>query len=195
MIDRRKLILLLLVLFFLVSCKTIPKFKGEADLCGLIVDENNAPVKDFIIYCKSDLETSTALTDENGMFSIHGATSGEYKISGIKKNFVKLENTQFLFFDRSKIFCCQVESIDGAFKTVEQLMVRGETKKAEELLDKLFYDKRSPQDAVVLTYRFFLTEKAREKRKITAAIRKIGKTEDVDYLKYADLLEDLINEK
>ena len=89
--------------FFIIalvsSCKSLPSFKGEGDLCGLIVDENNSPVKDFVIYCKNELDTRTALTDENGMFVVHGVPSGVYKISGQKKNYVKLENAEFLFIE------------------------------------------------------------------------------------------------
>ena len=180
---------------FLLSCKTLPGFKGQGDLCGLIVDENNAPVKEFVIYCKSDLETKTALTDESGMFVIHGMTSDAYKISGHKKNYVKLEDEEFLFTDRSKIFCCQVESIEGAFKTVEELLLRGEKKKAEELLSQLYYDKKTPQDAVVLVYRFFLSDKSGEKKRLVSSIRKLGKIEDVDYSEYSDALEGLNYEK
>ena len=177
------------------SCRTLPKFKGEGDLCGLIVDENNTPVKEFVVYCKNDFETNTALTDESGMFVIHGVSSDVYKISGQKKNYVKLENEDFLFTDRSKIFCCQVESIDGAFKTVEELLLRGEKKKAEALLDKLYYDKKTPQDAVVHVYRFFLSDKNGDKKRIVSSIRKLGKIEGVDYSEYADALEGLIYEK
>ena len=181
--------------YLFTACKTLPKFKGEADLCGLIVDENNAPVKDFLIYCKNDFETDTALTDESGMFVIHGASAGDYKISGQRNNFVRLEDTQFLFTDRNKIFCCQVESIDGALKTVEKLILQGEKKKAEELLDKLEYEKKTPQDAVVQVYRFFLAEKNRDKKKIIASIRKIGRIDNTNYSNYADMLEEMINEQ
>lgn len=185
------------VIFFsvsFISCKTLPKFKGNADLCGLIVDENNTPVKDFVIYCKTNLENNTALTDESGMFVIHGVSSDVYTISGMKKNYAKLENEQFLFTDRSKIFCCQVESIEGAFKTVEEYILRGEKKKAEEVLASLYYDKKTPQEAVVLVYRFFLAEKNRDKKRIVSSIRKLGKIDDVDYSQYADALEGLIYE-
>ena len=177
-----------------LSCKTLPKFKGDADLCGLIVDENNTPVKDFVIYCKTDFETNTALTDESGMFVIHGISSDVYTISGKKRNYVKLEDEQFLFTDRSKIFCCQVESIEGAFKTIEEYILRGEKKKAEEVLDSLYYDKKTPQEAVVLVYRFFLAEKNRDKKRIASSIRKLGKIDNVDYSQYADALEGLIYE-
>ena len=185
------------IIFFsvsFISCNTLPKFKGEADLCGLIVDENNTPVKDFVIYCKTDFETNTALTDESGMFVIHGISSDVYTISGMKKNYAKLENEQFLFTDRSEIFCCQVESIEGAFKTVEEYILRGERKKAEEVIDSLYYDKKTPQEAVVLVYRFFLAEKNRDKKRIVSSIRKLGKIDDVDYSQYADALEGLIYE-
>ena len=186
---------LMLILFFIISCRSLPKFNGQADLCGLLVDENNIPVKDFLIYCKNDLEMKTALTDESGMFVIHGVDSGVYKISGQKKNYVRLEEREFLFTDRSKIFCCQVESIEGAFKSVEELIMRGEKKNAEGLLNQLYYDKKSPQEAVVLVYQFFLSEKSRDKKKLTSALRKIGKVEGVDYTQYADSLEDLIYEE
>ena len=197
LVCTRMLIPGLFVLFISViflSCKTLPKFKGDADLCGLIVDENNTPVKDFVIYCKTDFETNTALTDESGMFVIHGVSSDVYTISGMKKNYAKLENEQFLFTDRSKIFCCQVESIEGAFKTVEEYILRGEKKKAEEVLDSLYYDKKTPQEAVVLVYRFFLAEKNRDKKRIASSIRKLGKIDNVDYSQYADALEGLIYE-
>ena len=185
-------VLLISVIF--LSCKTFPKFKGDVDLCGLIVDENNAPVKDFVIYCKTNLENNTALTDESGMFVIHGVSSDVYTISGKKKNYVKLEDEEFLFTDRNKIFCCQVESIEGAFKTVEEYILRGEKKKAEEVLASLYYDKKTPQEAVVLVYRFFLAEKNRDKKRIVSSIRKLGKIDDVDYSQYADALEGLIYE-
>ena len=178
----------------LLSCKTLPSFKGKGDLCGLIVDENNAPVKEFVIYCKNDLETRTALTDENGMFVIQDVSSDIYKISGQKKNYVRLEDKEFLFTDRSKIFCCQVDSIEGAFKSVEELLLRGEKKNAEELLSKLYYDKKTPQDAVVHVYQFFLSDKAGTKKRIAASIRKLGKIDGVDYSEYADALEALIYE-
>ncbi len=185
--------------FFIIalvsSCKSLPSFKGEGDLCGLIVDENNSPVKDFVIYCKNELDTRTALTDENGMFVVHGVPSGVYKISGQKKNYVKLENAEFLFTDRNKIFCCQVASVEGAFESVEELIIRGEQENASNLLDKLYYDRRTPQEAVVLTYRFFLTDKIREKKKYASSIKKIGRTENVDYSQYVELLEGLIDEK
>ena len=184
-----------LTLAFL-SCKTIPRFKGQGDLCGLVVDENNEPVKDFLIYCKNEFEvTSTALTNETGMFVIHGVPSGIYKISGKKKDYAKLAWVEFYFTDRDRIFCCQVESIEGAFKTAEQFMLRGEIKNAEAVIDSLYYDKKTPQQAVVLVYKFFLSEKNREKKRIINEIRKIGRIEDVDYSEYADSLEELLNEK
>ena len=42
-------------IFVMLSCKSMPRFKGEGDLCGLVVDENNEPVRDFLIYCKNDV--------------------------------------------------------------------------------------------------------------------------------------------
>ena len=193
--NRKINFMLMLVVVIFSSCKSLPKFKGEADLCGLIVDENNAPVKDFVIYCKNDFATNTALTDESGMFVVHGLNSDTYKISGQKKNFVKMDDEQFMFTDRSKIFFFQVESIEGAFKSVEQFIARGEFEKADELLNKLYYEKNSPQEAVILMYRFFLSEENDEKTKIVSAIKNVGQINGEDYSNYTVLLEDLIYEK
>ena len=33
---------------YITSCATNPKFSGTGDLCGLVVDENNKPIKDFV---------------------------------------------------------------------------------------------------------------------------------------------------
>ncbi len=87
-----------------------------------------------------------------------------------------------------------MESIEGAFKTVEQFLLRGEKKKAEQLLDSLYYDKKTPQEGVILVYRFFMADKNREKKRIVSSIRKLGKIDDVDYSQYADALEGLIYE-
>lgn len=183
-------------IFVMLSCKSMPRFKGEGDLCGLVVDENNEPVRDFLIYCKNEFEvTTTALTNETGMFVIHGLTSGVYKISGKKKDYAKLAPVEFCFTDRDRIFCCQVESIDAAFKTVEEYMLRNELKNAEKVIDSLYYDKKTPEQAVVLVYKFFLSQKIREKKRIIAEIKKIGRIEDVDYSEYAVSLEELLNEK
>lgn len=198
-LGRKNCLLPLLVccaLSVCLSCKTMPRFKGEGDLCGLVVDENNEPVKDFLIYCKNEFEiTNTAMTNETGMFVVHNVPSGVYKISGKKKDFVKLEATPFYYTDRDRIFCCQVSSIDAAFITVEQLMQRGEKKKAAELLENLYCEKKSPEQAVILVYKFFLSEKKREKKRYVSEIRKLGKIGMVDYSKFADSLEELINEE
>ena len=186
----------LCLIFIFMSCTTVPKFKGRGDLCGLVVDENNEPVKDFLIYCKNDFEVNTtALTNETGMFVVHDVPAGTYTISGKKKNFVKLESMPFLYSDRERIFCCKVESIDGAFKTVEQLIMRGEKKSAEKLLDNLYCDKKTPQQAAILVYRFFLTDKTKEKKKIVSDLKKMGQDGDVVYSDFANSLEELIDEK
>ena len=60
------------VLFF--SCASKPVFSGKGDLCGLVVDENSKPVKDFVIYCESKsagkklAEVKPVLTNESGLF-------------------------------------------------------------------------------------------------------------------------------
>ena len=77
----KKIILLFMALGLLFfSCATKPAFNGCGDLCGLVVDENNYPVKDFIVYCEPSekgwslenglpgKDIQPVLTNESGLF-------------------------------------------------------------------------------------------------------------------------------
>lgn len=185
----------LVPLVFLISCASKPKFSGTADLCGLVVDENNRPVSDFLIFCNGSAgENHTALTNESGIFVVKNVPCGNYQITGQKTNYKNLEKTDFAFYDRTKILCCQVFSFDAAMESVLNLMMRGETKQAEKILDAVSYDASSSEAAVIQFYRFYLAESNKDKLKIVAKLRKISNQGKSDFSDYADTLEDYIYE-
>lgn len=185
----------ILILILFGSCASKPKFKGYGDLCGLVVDECNRPVKDFLILCSGHGVSYTALTNEGGIFVIQNVPSGKYQISGVKKNYCKLVKTEYSFMDRTKIFCCQINSIDAALESVSKLIIRGENKLAENVLDNLDYENNSREAAAVLFYRFYLADSKKEKTKIVTKIGKIAKQRKTDYSAFTDNLEDFIYEE
>ncbi len=185
-----------LVLVFFISCASKPKFRGNGDLCGLVIDEKNRPVKDFLIFCDGPMnQNHTALTNDGGVFVIPDVPGGNYIISGKKLNYSGLEKTTYFFCDRTKIFCCQVSSIDATLESVSNLLIRGENQLAENQLNSLSYEKNSAEEAVVNFYRFYLAESKKEKIRIISKIRRISKQGKCDYSAFADSLEELVNEE
>lgn len=167
-----KLSLLFLFAFLIVSCATKPKFTGNADLCGLVVDENNRPVKGFIIHASCGLSgMRSAVTNENGIFVIENVPSGKIVISGEKKNYSKLSNVNYQFINRTDILCCQIKSIRSVIKLVDELLERDEIQSACNLLDNVACEKKSVEWALIQSYKFFLTDSNHKKKEILSLLK------------------------
>lgn len=135
-----RLFLLLFCLLF-VSCASKPLFKGKGDLCGLVIDENNRPVKDFVVNCKpaeiklhSKIVIPPVLTNESGLFVFYGLPSGDYFVSGQKKNYLKISKTKYSFNDRGKILCLQTKGFRAVVLQAEDQIRLGQTEEALSLL-------------------------------------------------------------
>lgn len=174
------------------ACASKPKFEGIGDLCGLIVDEKNRPVSDFVVYCNQDLTLfQSAVTNSNGIFVIHNVPSGNYYFTGQKDGYAKLKE-QYFFSNRTDIFCCQLKSLDGVFETVEQLVSRGELENARLILEEISCSEKSEKWLLVQTYRFFLSKNTKEKQKIISLIKKNTRKTGVNYSDYAKTLEEYL---
>lgn len=167
-------------LFFL-ACASKPGFDGRGDLCGLIIDENNKPVKDFIVYCStSGNYIQPVLTNESGLFVFPSLHSGEYKISGEKNNYLRIEKVVYRFNNRTNILCLQTKSFKAALLKAEELLYLGQTKAAMDVLEKISCEKKSPQQKLVMFFKFFALETNKEKRTL---LEKIKKNTSTDFLK------------
>lgn len=150
---------LFFILFLLSACATKPRFEGYGDLCGMVIDENNRPVKNFIVYySREPANHKSAVTNESGIFVFHGVPSGRSVLSGEKKNYTKLEKTDYQFYRRSDIICFQVMSLKNAVEEVESLAERGETKAALELLESISCEKKSDEWVLLDAYKKYLEE-------------------------------------
>jgi len=164
-------------LFFL-ACASKPDFDGRGDLCGLIIDENNKPVKDFIVYCSSSGNyIQPVLTNESGLFVFPSLHSGEYKISGEKNNYLRIEKVVYRFNNRTNILCLQTKSFKAALLKAEELLYLGQTKAAMDVLEKISCEKKSPQQKLVMFFKFFALETNKEKRTLLENIKKNTSTD------------------
>ena len=158
------------------ACASKPGFHGNGDLCGLVIDENNQPVKDFTVYCKSKgikmQVIKPALTNESGLFVFYDLPSGSYVITGEKTDYLRLNETNYEFNDRSKFFCIQTKTFQGTIKAAVELLHLGEKQDAALLLDSLCVQKKSPEELIVNSYKFFMIESYEERKKFALALNK-----------------------
>ena len=167
------------LLFF--SCASKPAFEGCGDLCGLVIDENNYPVKDFIVYCEasekgwfSGNDIQPVLTNESGLFVFPSLPSGDYFISGEKNNYLRIEQVVYRFNNRTNILCLQTKTFKEALLKSEELLSLGQNKAAIELLDKISFEKKSYQQELVYFFKFFALERKEEKRELLVEIQNIS---------------------
>lgn len=147
------------------SCRTVPKFAGENELCGVIVDENNRPINEYVVRCGATPVTAkTAITNERGIFVFQNMTAGKYFIWGEKEGWAKIEAEPFLFNSRDKFFCCKVKSFDTALDNAETQIKCGNYKKALEILDGLSYRRKTPESKVVDYYEKYIKAKIKEEK-------------------------------
>ena len=143
---------LICISLFLCSCasKPKPKFKGSADLCGLVIDENNLPVKDFVVWCEPvkllGARPGPVLTNESGLFVFYGVPSGEYVLCGEKNNYLRVESVVYDFNDRTRIICLQTKSLRAAVVKAEQLLGLGQAAEAGDVLGKICCEADSQED-------------------------------------------------
>ena len=126
------LVVFAIALLLLTGCASKPGFEGKGDLVGMIIDENNKPVRDFVVFCSSG--TKPVVTNESGIFAFYDVPSGEYFLSGEKEGYLRLENVSYNFDDRSKFIVMQTKSFKAAVLNAEELIRLGQAEDARNVL-------------------------------------------------------------
>ena len=177
------------------GCASKPRFEGKADLCGLILDENNMPVKDFIVRCSSTgvkpVITKPAVTNENGLFVFYGVPSGKYVISGEKKNYLRIKQLSYNFNDRAKIICLQTKTFKGAILSAEELLRLDQPAEAGKLLENIYCDSKSKEQLYIKAYQYYAAENPKKKKSLIAELKKKNKYETDFFNNYAAKLEEI----
>lgn len=170
-----ELLLLSTAFLSLLSCASKPDFKGDGDLCGLVLDENNTPVKDFVIYCKAaDFKTGSrkiieakmslpVTTNESGLFVFYSLPSGDYYFTGQKEAYLKIQSDVYHFNDRTKIICLQTMGLKSAVLNAEEALNLKQFDKAQKLLENLYFEKDSDEAIFFKNYLEKIEEKKNEK--------------------------------
>lgn len=149
------------ILLFLsgTGCVTKSAFKGKADLCGMVVDENNCPLQDFVISYKRGMEVKTVNTNSSGIFVVNDVQCGEFYLKGEKSGYVRIDEKKNDFNDRTRLLCFQVSSIDVVLGRIEALIKNCQYKEALEMLLTVSTANNSNEDKVFMAYKDFLQEK------------------------------------
>lgn len=150
----------LIFLLCFESCASKNIVPEKMDLYGLVIDENNQPVQDFIVRCRKSTEKKeySTLSGENGLFIFNEMKGGEYFVYGEKNGFAKLAEEKYEINVPQKMICIQVSSIDNVLNNVEKQVSLGNNQKALELLDEIKYQSGSCEEYVVENYRLIIEE-------------------------------------
>ena len=183
-------------LVFFSSCVSKPKFEGKGDLCGLIIDENNHPVKDFVVVCNARGVSAQVIkpvaTNESGLFVFYDLPSGTYSISGEKNNYMGLSGTDYRFDDRTKIICLQVKTFKAAIENAEELIRLGEKKEAIKILDSISCERKSNEALIIQAYRFFTAESDKERKSAAEKFKKSVRNGPVIMTDYSQKLLEVV---
>lgn len=164
---KKNICLYSVLVFMLLSCKTVPVKPESADLCGVVIDEKNQPVEDFVVCVKGvDAVTKYGITDSKGMFVIDDLKTGNLELSGYKNGYARYENYEYKFYKRANVFCLQVNSADAILDKVEKLIKNRELKKAEEELSEIYCHQNRILKSVIREYKKIIEELKNEKNDI-----------------------------
>lgn len=121
----------IMVLFsFFLSCKTVSQLSDATVLYGLIIDENNQPVKNASISYINDSGAKTVYSNERGVFQFEDIHYGRYDFV-VEKTGYEIKNVDNLnFFDRRRIICFQLTSKISFFNKIDALFKNNQFEKA-----------------------------------------------------------------
>ena len=198
--QKKKTVLSLIIViaaycFIFSACASKPRFEGKADLCGLILDENNAPVKDFVVNCAASggkaLAIRPVITNENGLFVFYGLPSGKYILSGQKNNYLRIKHVPYAFNDRAKIICLQTKTFKGAILSVEELLRLGQLLEAGKVLGDICCESKSREQLYLKAYQFYVSDSARKKKSLVSELKRKNKFETDFFRTYGAKLEEI----
>lgn len=186
--------ILALFCFVFISCASKPRFKGSGDFCGMVVDENNQPVCEYLINCWRDgINFGSTLTNQSGIFVLQNIPSGKYIIEGQKENYSDIKNLKVDFCFRNKFLCCSVFSADGLFEKIKSLVKTEDYEAALSQLDTLRFKKDSYVEKICFCCQAWICVLKKDSKRTFAIMKKLRKSRDPELCKFADEMEVILN--
>lgn len=153
---------IMIVLLF-AGCVTYKNCIKKSNLCGIVVDENNKPVSNYLIICDSNpFNKVSTYTNDNGIFLLSDMEVGTYNISGRKQNFGKIDNDSFYFDGSSSMLCYQVSSLEELLFRVNKCIDNKEYEKAINIVNKIEIDENQYNYGLILLYKEYLYIKLKD---------------------------------
>lgn len=178
-----------------ISCASKKGFSGGSELCGVVLDEKNRGVADYVVTCsRNGIGTFTAVTGENGMFVFSNMKCGRYEVTGEKIGYGKIVGDEFNFNSRGKILCCKVNSLEGVLMAVENQIKCKNYVVAKKLLQDVSFEKGTPMEATVLFYMGYVDVKLGDYKACESKIKKIKKICNNEFSESVCALEELMYE-
>ena len=182
--------------FIFLSCASNPRFKGSGDFCGMVVDEKNEPVSEYLInFWRDGILFGSALTNNSGIFVLQNLPSGKYSLDGQKENYSDIRNLKVDFCFRDKFLCCSVFSADGMFDHLRSLIKIEAYDDALKEINLLRCRKDPCVAKVCLCYQAWLYALKKERKMTFIFLKKLRKTKDAEFNKFADKVEVVLNGK
>ena len=172
--QQLKVIFVLLLIVFSVSCKTTKNFSGNANLTILIVDQNDRALENYEL----TLSEFSASTNSNGLCVFYNIPGTDYTISGQKEGYTKIKLQPLSFTSRDELFCYRVFSYDYVLDQAEQLFRKEQYQKALELLQDVCAQSDPLLQNTISFYSAWAYTKLHQKEKAGLELRKIEELED-----------------
>ncbi|MCQ2592578.1 MAG: hypothetical protein MJ188_07300 [Treponema sp.] len=119
-----------------ISCSSVPK--GKANFTGIVVDENNKPIQNYFITCKSlNQPQKVCATNEGGVFVFEDVDFGKLELGGFKMGYALYSNPEYNFTNPETVLCIQIDSSDVVYEKARNLLVSGQLEEADKLYDML----------------------------------------------------------
>lgn len=178
MINVHKEVFLSLILYsiFLAGCVSQPNCIKTGNFCGMIIDENNKPVNNYLIICNSSsLEKKKAYTNRSGIFVIPDMSIGEYELSGQKVNYSLINKKIINFNGSNEIFCCQVLSLEKIINQTNIYIKNKDFEKALECLSSISPNDKELNSLLILLYQSLVNLKQRNLEDYNKCMKSIKK--------------------
>lgn len=176
------------------SCVTETNIIKDGALCGIVVDENNKPVSNYLIYCfKNENNKLSTVTNDSGIFVFPDIEIGKYYIEGEKINFCDMEKQEYIFNDCTSLFCVQIMSFSECISNVDLLIEAGEFQKSLDLINSLSVKQKSNNETLLLCYSSYLNYALGNMKKSKNCLDELKKINNNYCSSFINTMEDIIN--
>lgn len=122
----------------------------------LVVDENDFSVPDFTIAVRASEKKGAGIaekTDSQGMCFFQNSPKQKIHLVGTKNGYTKIDEIVFRKKNGKEILCFKTQCSDYVLQAVLNFYIDGEYMQGLDLLDSLYFDKKTKEYFTVVFYK------------------------------------------